>query len=379
MAKPIAVTLPFVLLLLDAWPLRRLQRDDDPRGFDRARIRRALTEKWPLFALAVAASVVTLVAQRSGGALASLDHVALGERIANALVAYTAYLGKTVWPSGLAVFYPHPEESLPWPQVAMAAAFLVGVTVLALVRFRRAPGFGVGWLWYLGTLVPVIGLVQVGSQAMADRYMYLPLVGLAIAVAWGVPALVPTGRARTPVLSSLAVVTLAALAGVASLQLRHWRDSRSLFEHAVRVTADNHVAHAYLGAALLDEGRTEEGVARLSEAVRLQPSFLAASNNLAWVLATSGDDGVRNPVLAVPLAQRAAAITGGTDPDVLDTLAAAYAAAGRFEEAVQAAERAVALAAAAGPTERADAIQTRLDLYRERRAYRDPSGEPSAP
>ena len=136
---------------------------------------------------------------------------------------------------------------------------------------------------------------------------------------------------------------------------------------------------ARAGAALLDEGRTEEGVARLSEAVRLQPSFLAASNNLAWVLATSGDDGVRNPVLAVPLAQRAAAITGGTDPDVLDTLAAAYAAAGRFEEAVQAAERAVALAAAAGPTERADAIQTRLDLYRERRAYRDPSGEPSAP
>jgi len=328
MAKPIAVTLPFVLLLLDAWPLRRLQRLDGA-GWDATRIRSAVVEKLPLFALTAVAGIVTVMAQSSGGALASLDQASLGSRLANALVAYTGYLGKAFWPTELAVFYPHQGELASGARVAFSAIGLVATTALAAVAARRQPAVLVGWLWYLGTLVPVIGLVQVGSQAMADRYMYLPLVGLALAVAWGVPALLPDRAWRGRALAALAIGVIAALCGAASLQVRHWRDSESLFRHALAVTEDNHVAHAYLGDTLLAQGRTSEALPLFREAVRLRPDFLSATNNLAWVLATVDDDELRNPYLAVSLAQRAAGLTGGRDPAVLDTLAAAYAVATR--------------------------------------------------
>jgi hypothetical protein len=371
MAKPVLVTLPFVLLLLDEWPLGRLRRRDAPERWDPARVRRAVLEKLPLFALSAAASVVTVAAQRAGGAVASLEQVPFHLRAANAVVAYTAYLGKALWPTGLAVFYPHPGAAIaPW-RVALATAFLASVTGLVLVTARRRPYGLVGWLWYVGMLLPVIGLVQVGSQSMADRYTYLPLIGVAILVAWGVPDLLGPGRGRRPALAAAGGVAIAALAAGSALQLRHWRDSETLFTHALSVTRDNHVAHAYLGRALLAEGRTREAIEQFSEAVRLRPEFLTPANNLAWLLATAEAESLRNPYAALRLAQRSARLTRYLDASVLDTLAAAYAASGRFEEAVATAERGVALAEQAGDRELADEMAQRLALYRQGEAYRE--------
>jgi hypothetical protein len=371
MAKPVLVTLPFVLLLLDEWPLGRLRRRDAPERWDPARVRRAVLEKLPLFALSAAASVVTVAAQRAGGAVASLEQVPFHLRAANAVVAYTAYLGKALWPTGLAVFYPHPGAAIaPW-RVALATAFLASVTGLVLVTARRRPYGLVGWLWYVGMLLPVIGLVQVGSQSMADRYTYLPLIGVAILVAWGVPDLLGPGRGRRPALAAAGGVAIAALAAGSALQLRHWRDSETLFTHALSVTRDNHVAHAYLGRALLAEGRTREAIEQFSEAVRLRPEFLTPANNLAWLLATAEAESLRNPYAALRLAQRSAHLTRYLDASVLDTLAAAYAASGRFEEAVATAERGVALAEQAGDRELADEMAQRLALYRQGEAYRE--------
>jgi hypothetical protein len=371
MAKPVVVTLPFVLLLLDEWPLGRLRRRDAPDRWDPVRVRRAVREKLPLFALAAAASAVTVVAQRAGGSVASLEQMPLHLRAANAVVAYTAYLGKALWPSGLAVFYPHPGAGIGVGRVALAAALLAAITGLVLATARRRPYGLVGWLWYLGMLVPVIGLVQVGSQSMADRYTYLPLIGVSILVAWGVPDLLGGGRGRGRALAAAAGVAIAALAAGSALQLRHWRDSETLFTRALSVTRDNHVAHAYLGRALLAEGRAREAIEHYSEAVRLRPEFLTAANNLAWLLATAEAESLRNPYAALRLAQRSARLTRHLDPPVLDTLAAAYAASGRFEEAVAAAERGVALAREAGDRELADQIAQRLALYRQGEAYRE--------
>jgi tetratricopeptide (TPR) repeat protein len=375
MAKPVVVTLPFALLLLDEWPLGRLRRADAPERWDPRRIGRAFLEKLPLFALAAAAAAVTVAAQRSGGTVVPLDRVPLDLRAGNALVAYVAYLGKALWPSGLAIFYPHPGDALPGIQIALAAAFLIGATALVTVWARRRPHLFVGWFWYLGTLVPMIGLVQVGSQAMADRYMYLPLIGLSIAVAWGIPELLPDWRWKRVGLALAAGAAVAGLAATSARQLHHWRDSEALFEHALQVTRENHVAHAYLGSALLERGRTQAAIEHYSEAVRLRPDFLTAANNLAWLLATGESEELRNPYVAVRLAQRAAGLTSHGDPRVLDTLAAALASANRFEEATRAAERGIELARAAGEHELEAAIQQRLELYRAGRAYtEEPAG-----
>jgi tetratricopeptide (TPR) repeat protein len=375
MAKPVLVTLPFALLLLDEWPLGRLRRADAPERWDPRRIGRAALEKLPLFALAAAASAITVAAQRSGGTVAALDQVPIDMRVGNALVAYVTYLGKALWPSQLAIFYPHPGDALPRHQIALAAAFLIGATALVTAWARRRPYLLVGWFWYLGTLVPVIGLVQVGSQAMADRYMYLPLIGLSIAVAWGIPELLPDWRWKR---AGLALVASAAIAGLgvsAARQLHHWRDSEALFQHALQVTRDNHVAHAFLGSALLEQGRTEAAIDHYSEAIRLRPDFLNAANNLAWLLATGESETLRNPYLALRLAERAARLTSHGDPRVLDTLAAALASANRFEEAMRAGERAIELARAAGEHELEAEIQKRLELYRAGLIYtEEPAG-----
>jgi tetratricopeptide (TPR) repeat protein len=369
------VTLPAVLLLLDEWPLGRLRRRDAPERWDPGRIGRAVREKLPLVALVVAAGVVTVVAQRAGGAVASLEQVPFPLRASNAVVATVAYLGKAFWPTGLAIFYPHPGNALSGWQVAFSAALLLAVTALLLALARRHPYGLVGWLWYLATLAPVIGLVQVGSQAMADRYMYLPLIGLSIVVAWGVPDLMGKGRRRRLVLAATASAAIAALTAGTALQLRHWRDSEALFAHALSVTRDNHVANAYLGSALLQQGRTREAIALYSEAVRLRPDFLTAANNLAWLLATAEAESLRNPYAALRLAQRSARLTQHSDAHVLDTLAAAYAAAGRFEEAVLTAERGVGLARESGDVELEAEIEGRLARYRAGQAHReDPTG-----
>jgi tetratricopeptide (TPR) repeat protein len=372
LAKQTLVTLPFLLLLLDDWPLRRLRRADDPERWQPAAVRRAVLEKLPLFALVAGTSVVTVIAQRSAGAVADLTQLSLSARLANAPVACASYLGKTFWPSGLAVFYPHAAQSIPGWKVASALALLVGLTGLALRAARRHPAFCVGWFWFLGTLVPVIGLVQVGSQAMADRYMYLPLVGLALAVAWEGPELaarwIPDARRRRTVLAALACACITALAITTSRQLRHWQDSEALMRHALAVTQRNHIAHAHLGIALLERGEVAAAVTHWREASRLKPQFLEVHNNLAWLLATTPDRGQRDPAGAIELARRAARLAPD-DAAVLDTLAAAYASARRFADAERTAERALGLATRAGDSALAADIERRLALYRRGVSY----------
>jgi tetratricopeptide (TPR) repeat protein len=283
MAKPTLVSLPFVLLLLDEWPLGRLRRADAPGTWDPARVRRAVLEKLPLLALVAVASGITFAAQRSWGTVQPLELYPLGVRVANALVAYAAYLGNAFWPAGLAVFYPHPGYALsPW-WVAGAAALLAGLSLLAVLALRRRPYLGVGWFWFLGVLVPVIGLVQVGQAAMADRYTYLPLIGLSLALAWGVRELVagsrPAGRAAV----LLGAALLGALAVATAAQVRTWKDSSSLFEHALRVTERNHVAHINLGVELLRADRLSEAAAHLQTGLRLAPRSPLAHGLLADV------------------------------------------------------------------------------------------------
>jgi tetratricopeptide (TPR) repeat protein len=291
--------------------------------------------------------------------------------VANALVAYPVYLRKFFWPADLAVFYPHTAGQLPLWQPLLAAALLLGLTLLALRAGVRRGYLGVGWLWVLGMPVPTIGLVQVGSQALADRYMYLPLAGLALALTWGAADLVGTRGPRGAALAAAGVLVIGLLAGATRTQLQYWRDSFSLFSHALEVTERNHIAHAFLGAAYAERGQTAETIRHYREAVRIRPEFRTAANNLAWLLATARDPSLRDPVLAVSLAESAAAPPAPANPAVLDTLAAAYAAAGRYGEAARVAEQALLQAEAAGPAALAAQIRERLALYRAGRPYQE--------
>jgi Flp pilus assembly protein TadD len=281
LAKPMLVTLPLVLLLLDAWPLGRLAPGGDGRG-GAGRAARLIVEKLPLIGIAAASSVLTWLAQSAGGATASPEVVPLGGRVANALVSYVLYLFRTVWPSGLAAFYPHPVlagDGIPAWEIAGAVVLLVALTALAVRERSRRPYLLFGWLWFLGTLVPVIGLVQVGEQGLADRYTYLPLVGLSVAVAWGAAELL--GRFRRPALAwGAAVIPLVALAGVARAQAATWRDSVALHGRALEVTERNWVAWNGLGDALADAGRPQEAIGAYREALRIRPRLATALNGL---------------------------------------------------------------------------------------------------
>lgn len=260
LAKPMLVTLPFLLLLLDYWPLGRLGKPG---------VRRAVLEKLPLFALATAASVATLIAQSAAGAVQDLDWIPLWMRVEAALDAYLVYLWKFFWPSDLAVFYPHPLGTLPWTRVALAGAVFLSASTAAW-HFRRGhPYLLVGWLWFVGMLVPVIGFVQVGQAALADRYTYLPQTGLAIAVAWGGRRLAAGRPALVRGLAVLAVAWLAGLCVATHAQVRTWANSEALFRHALGVTGPNHVAHTNLAVALASEGRLEEAEEELSAALAL--------------------------------------------------------------------------------------------------------------
>ncbi len=367
LAKSTLVTLPCVLLLLDAWPLGRLARGS--RNPDAQRLARALSEKLPLFLLVAAISFVTWHSQSASGAVASFERVSLGDRMANALVAYAIYLRQFGWPSGLGVLYPHPGAGLALWKACLAAALLLGLTLLALRNWPRRGYLAVGWLWFLGMLVPTIGIIQVGSQAHADRYMYLPLAGLAIALAWGAAELL--GARRRAAFALLAVFVVASLAITTRLQLRHWHDSVSLFEHTLAVTGENAIAHTQLGAAYAERGRLDETIRHYREAVRIRPDFMKAANNLAWLLATARDPALRDPATAVSLAERALALSRAPNPSVLDTLAAAYAAAGRFDAAVETAQRAVRESEASEAPALTQPLRERLALYRERRSFQE--------
>jgi hypothetical protein len=375
LAKGVLVTLPAALLLVDLWPLGRFAREGG--GFDRAAFRAAVLEKVPLVALAALGSLATFLAQREGGATASLGSLPLADRLANVPVAYLRYVGKIVFPTGLAPFYPHPEAGTSALAAALAGAVLLAATALAVRALPRRPHLAMGWLWFLGVLVPMLGIVQVGSQALADRYAYLPIVGLAAAAGFEAADRARGRRGASIALGAAALVVPLALGALAARQCALWRDGRTLFEHTLRTTGPaNWVAHEQLGAALLEEGRTAAGIAELEEALRLRPRSERLLNNVAWLLATAPDPQVRAPARAVQLAKRAQDVAGAT-PATLDTLAAAYAAGGRFGEAERAQREALRLEEAAGGAA-AGAYRERLAGYAAGRAFvAPPSAAPS--
>jgi tetratricopeptide (TPR) repeat protein len=274
MSKPMLVSLPVVLLLLDFWPLGRWKLEEKPRMFSgaaRAGPAGLVLEKAPLFLLAAASSVVTFLVQRAGGAVRSLQSFPLSERIGNALVAYTGYLRIFVWPTNLAIFYPHPGTALAAWKVTGAALLLAGLSAGALVLRRKAPFVIVGWLWFLVMLFPVIGVVQVGYQAMADRYTYFSFVGLFIAVAWGSAALASRWRYAGMALRASAITVLAAATLAAAAQARYWKNSETLFLHAIAVTKDNSLAQNNLGHYYNETRRPADALPHVSEAVRIAP------------------------------------------------------------------------------------------------------------
>jgi len=277
MAKPMLVTLPFVLLLLDYWPLGRLRLRGD---VNRKSWSRPVREKVPFFILSAISSVVTFLVQQKGGAMSRLDWIPLIIRFGNAFVSYVKYIGKMFWPSRLAVLYPYPADmALLWPM--MSALVLLAVSVLVI---RLAPKYKyllVGWLWYLGTLFPVIGLVQVGSQALADRYTYIPLIGLFIIIGWVLPDLLSKWQYRRTTLGISAGIVLVAMLLCTRMQVSHWRNSKFLFEHALNVTKNNNTMHTSYGSVLLDEGRYEQAVAHFNEALRLNPENYLTHNNMS--------------------------------------------------------------------------------------------------
>jgi Flp pilus assembly protein TadD len=277
MAKPMLVTLPFVLLLLDVWPLGRVTLAwSTPQ---RSRVVELVREKLPLIALAAASSIITFVVQRQGGAVAASEALPLGDRVANALVSYMRYIGRMLWPARLAAVYPFSRPLPEWWVVGSLLGFLA-MSIAAIRAGRRYPYVAVGWLWYVGTLVPVIGIIQVGSQAMADRYTYVPLVGLFIVVAWGAVDLCARWPYRRQVLAVAAGLAIVVCSVQARVQVEYWRNSLALWGHTVDVTRDNFIAQNGLGDALASQGRVDEAIAHLSEAVRINPDFPPAQNNL---------------------------------------------------------------------------------------------------
>jgi Flp pilus assembly protein TadD len=491
MAKPMLVTVPFLLLLLDYWPLGRFaaggaaDRGGERRlGASGARVfGRLVAEKLPFLALSLVSSLVTFLVQQSSGSVIAVDALPLKYRIINCLLAYARYAGKAVWPRNMAVFYPFDAHKVPWWHIAACVLVLVAVSIL-VIRLRRSRGYLlVGWLWFVGMLVPVIGLVQVGRQALADRYTYTPYIGLFIMAAWGLPELIPKWPERRIVLSVCALVAIAAMGTAAWRQIGYWSDSITLFSHAIEATRDNDIAYnnrgtaysrrgrmrdamedfsraiairpdyaeaynnrglaytslgrsqeamedfrravsinpdlaeayynlgvayvqagrqqdavqayrraievsprfaqAYYGMAnvLAGQGRAEEACEQYRMALGLRPQWPDCMNNLASVIATHPEMRNSDADEAIRLATRACELSRYRNPVCMGTLAAAYASAGRFSEAIDMANRAVSLADAAGQPQVAEALRRHLSFYKEGRPYvvHPPAGDSNSP
>jgi Tfp pilus assembly protein PilF len=278
MSKAMLVTMPFVLLLLDYWPLGRFK----PGG-----LWRLVREKTPFLVLALAASVMTFVVQKQGGAMKMIEYLPLGARIENALISYCRYVGKTFWPSDLAFFYPHPGY---WPldTVLLAGVFLFGITLVLIVKRGRYPYMLMGWLWYVGTLVPVIGLVQVGEQSMADRYTYVPSLGLFIIAIWGVYELTRRWRYQAITLAMTGSAGIVLCLGLTRQQIGYWKDSETLYRHALDVIQNNYLPHKTLGDALMDKGQINGAIRQYQEAIQLKPDDCLSHNNLGNALLHQG-------------------------------------------------------------------------------------------
>jgi tetratricopeptide (TPR) repeat protein len=436
MSKPMLVTLPFVLLVLDYWPLRRMK---DSSSDIRRRLLTLVLEKIPLIALSAVSSIVTFFAQR--GAVGWTEQLPVLARINNAVVSYVAYIWQMLWPVKLAVFYPHPENRLPLWESVLSLLLLIGITAAAIALRKQRPYFITGWLWYLGTLVPVIGLVQVGWQGRADRYTYLPQIGLYIVATWAVADLTASWRRQRTILSAAAILTIAVLSWRAWVQTSYWRDSETLFTHVLAVTSNNDVAennlgivflrkgklddaisllqaavdlrpenspahenlakallqkgqvadalvhyrkllelqpdnievHNIVGTVLIQQGHIREGVEEWQKVLAIQPDNGNAMSNLAWVFATAPDDSLRDGTKAVQLAEEALRISRRRIPIIFRTLAAAYAESGEFSKAIQTAQQGIELANSQGNAGLATEIQSNIALYQERRPLRDTS------
>ena len=335
LCKPMLVTLPVVLLLFDVWPLGRISligipadhRHGEARAV-RARTAVALIrEKLPLFALAAVSGVVTILVQARGGAVGSLDVLPIGVRIANALTSYVRYLLKTIWPVGLAAFYPH-ARSVPLWQSVGALAILVAITWLVIRAARRQPALLVGWWWYLVALAPVIGVIQVGTQSMADRYTYVPLIGVFVMIVWGIADGLAHLPGRRVVLAAAASVVIVASVAATRAQVEHWRDGWALWTHALEVTSNNERAQAAVGAMLGNQGRTDEAIAHFREAIRIDPTFGDAHNDLGLALNNLGrfDEAAEHLSLAVRLQP--------TSANAQDNLGVALAGQRKYAEAI---------------------------------------------
>ena len=481
MSKPMLVSAPVILLLLDSWPLRRFEQLSLTKGRAKAAkfgdqrcVRRDLfLEKVPLLAIAAGSCVITFILQkRAAGAIPPLPFL---WRMENAVVTYVIYVWETLWPAHLAVFYPHPNDTLTIWEILLSIGLLLAMTIAAIVFRRKGPYLFVGWFWYVGMLLPVIGLVQVGEQGHADRYTYLPHIGLFVLAVWLVADVTAASQRRSRVAVASAVIIIVALGRAAFIQTSYWRDSRTLWTHALAVTSDNDVAHnnlgylcadrgkldkaishfetalrirsskrdphysvgsafvqvnladalsrkgqsaeaivhydeaiksqpnyadAYynrgnilfaegrideamadwektlqirpddadahtcLGNALLRRGSVKEAVAQYEKAIALAPEDLHSRINMAWVLSTAPDASIRNGIKAVEFAQQAMELSGGNDPNLLRTLAAAYAESGRFSEAITTARQAMMTATVQGKAGLAHALYGDVELYR---------------
>ncbi len=331
MAKPMLVTMPFVLLLLDWWPLDRFKTKqtitDSQQFWNRGNAGWLFLEKAPLLAIAIGVSVATVVAEGRAGALTPMVSYALDVRLANALVSYVLYIGKMICPVNLAVFYPHPGL---WPVWAVASSVLLlgAISYLSIRRRRRYPWFAVGWFWYLGTLVPVIGLVQVGSHGMADRYTYIPLIGLFIVIAWGSMEVCKRLPGCVIGLRVMAVVVLTVFTAQSYIQTQYWENAVDLFSHAIGVTKGNYIAYNNLGAALAHRGNSVEAVNQYREALKIMPRYLEANFNMGAALAQQNKF-----TQAIDYYQRALAI----NPDFAEAhnnLAIVLAKQGQLEDAI---------------------------------------------
>ena len=320
MAKPMLVTLPFVLLLLDYWPLGRF-KPELGRGRSGHRNKKTVEpckslgyliwEKLPLLALSACSSALTFYLQKITGTVVKPDILAFQVRFFNAIISYSKYIAKFFWPSKLSFLYPYPPLPLPVWQIVASVAVLAGISVFVL-KFHRQKYLTLGWLWFLGILVPVIGFIQVGVQAMADRYTYVSYVGLFIMVAWGMSDLFANRKYGRIALGSAMFIVIAAMGTSAYSQLGCWKNSITLSSHAAEVTQNKLIAHL-------------------------------ARNNVAWILATSPDPNMRNPSEAIRIAKELSSETNYNNPAVLDTLGAAFASAGRFDEAIETMQKALSL------------------------------------
>jgi len=406
MSKPMLVTMPVLLLLLDYWPLRRWQGAGSleqggrlistPQPFNASTsVIGLVVEKLPLLALSALSCVATIFIQRV--AESSYVPPSLFSRTKNAFVSVIVYIRETLWPADLSLFYPHPRDTLNNWLVLIAIFLVLGLTALALIVRRKYPYVLVGWFWYLLMLTPVLGIVQAGRQSHADRFTYLPQIGLILLIVWTIADWTTEWRKRRELLTVTGAVALTALALVARTQASYWRDSELLWSHAIAVTKNNGFAHASLadlllrrgrldeaivhcqealkvdsrdadahnnlGLALLQKGRENEAGAEFRKSLQIDSHQMNAATNLAWILATSPDPATRDGAKAVELAEDVFQHAGHPNAIVLRTLSAAYAETGRFTDAINAAEAASQIAIAQGNTGLAEDLQRCIKSY----------------